>query len=171
MGESPNSGDSLPFKEPIDTPELNLGVEPSEAEDVDLVEIQQSSASVIEVPSSIDSEDHGHEISASRLIQQLSVAMESLKSLNLEGFKQIYPVFLVVFGSVIVGLFLLFSVSFLNSMNHLPIVGGLFQGLSELVGLVALVRFITSNLLLQQRRAEVFARIAAIKKDLLGGPD
>ena len=35
MGESPNSGDSLPFKEPIDTPELNLGVEPSEAEDVD----------------------------------------------------------------------------------------------------------------------------------------
>ena len=84
-----------------------------------------------------------------------------------------FPVFCLVrfFGSVIVGLLLSFISTFLSSINHLPIFGGLFQGVSELVGLVALVRFVTSNLLLQHRRAEVFARIAALKKDLLGGPE
>ena len=56
-------------------------------------------------------------------------------------------------------------------MSNLPLVGGLFQGVSELVGLVAVVRLITSNLLLQHKRAELFARIAALKKDLLGESD
>ena len=106
-----------------------------------------------------------------RLLEQLSVGFDSLKGLNLEGFKQIYPIFLILFGAVILGLILSFIAHFLDSMNHMPLVGGLFQGLSELVGLVALVRLVTSNLLLQHKRAELYARIADLKKDLIGGTD
>ena len=168
VGESPGQGGDLPFKEPVDASELNLGVGPDEVEVVQSVEIATSTESAVEAPSSKESEDQGEEFSVSHLFEQLSLGLDSLKQLNLEGFKQIYPIFLIVFGSVILGLLWSFIATFLSSMNHLPVVGGLFQGVSELIGLVVVVRFITSNLLLQHRRAEVFARIAALKKDLLG---
>ena len=42
------------------------------------------------------------------------------------------------------------------------------RGLLELIGLVVLVRFIADNLLKQQQRADLFARIVVLKKDLLG---
>ena len=171
MGESPGNSGDLPFKDPGDATELNLDHEPIEANEVQSVEIAKSSLNPVQSSSSVGSEDHGDELSVSHLIQQLSLGFESLKKLNLEGFKQIYPIFLIVFGSVILGLLLSFVTTFLSSMNHLPIVGGLFQGVAELIGLVAVVRLITSNLLLQHRRAEVFARIAALKKDLLGRPE
>ena len=171
MGESPGSSGDLPFKEPVDKSELNLGLDPIRRDEVQSVEIAKSPSSAVEAPSSLESEDHGDELSVSHLLQQLSLGLDSLKQLNLEGFKQIYPIFLIVFGSVILGLLLSFITTFLSSMNHLPVVGGLFQGVAELIGLVAVVRLITANLLLQHRRAEVFARIAALKKDLLGGPE
>ena len=171
MGESPGNSGDLPFKEPVDATELHLDHDPIEANEVQSVEIAKSSLNAVQSSSSVGSEDHGDELSVSHLIQQLSLGFESLKKLNLEGFKQIYPIFLIVFGSVILGLLLSFVTTFLSSMNHLPIVGGLFQGVAELIGLVAVVRLITSNLLLQHRRAEVFARIAALKKDLLGRPE
>ena len=47
----------------------------------------------------------------------------------------------------------------MNTLNHLPLVGGILQGVFELIGLIVLVRFVTVNLLLQHRRAELFARI------------
>ena len=168
VGERPGDSGDLPFKDPVDASELNLGLDPTQGGEVQSVEITKSPQSVVEANSSMEPEDHGDELSASHLIQQLSLGLDSLKQLNLEGFKQIYPIFLIVFGSVILGLLLSFIATFLSSVNHLPIVGGLFQGVSELIGLVAVVRLITSNLLLQHRRAEVFARIAALKKDLLG---
>jgi len=171
VGEGPGNSGELPFKESVDAPELHLGPGLALGDEVQSVEIAKSPPSVIEASSSMPSEDHGDELSVSHLIQQLSLGLDSLKQLNLEGFRQIYPVFLIVFGSVILGLLLTFIATFLNSMNHLPVFGGMLQGVSELVGLVAVVRFITSNLLLQHRRAEVFARIAALKKDLLGGPE
>ncbi|QNI54148.1 hypothetical protein SynBIOSE41_01634 [Synechococcus sp. BIOS-E4-1] len=171
MGDSAGNSGDLPFKEPVDASELNLAPDPTGGDEVQTAEIAKSPASVVEAPSSMQSEDHGDELSVSHLIQQLSLGLDSLKQLNLQGFKQIYPIFLVVFGSVILGLLLSFVATFLSSMNHLPIFGGLFQGVSELVGLVVVVRFITSNLLLQHRRAEVFARIALLKKDLLGGQE
>ena len=169
MGESPGQSSDLPFKEPDNAAELNLVPDPVEAEEVQNVEIATSPPETLEAPSNLDSEVHGDELSVSHLLRQLSLGLDSLKQLNLESFKQIYPIFLIVFASVIVGLLLSFIATFLNSMNHLPIVGGLFQGVAELIGLVAVVRLITSNLLLQHRRAEVFARIAALKKDLMGG--
>ena len=168
MAESPGQSGDLPFKEPVDAAELNLGGGPIEAEQVQNVEITKTPADAVEATSSFESEELGEELSVSHLLQQLSLGLDSLKKLNLEGFKQIYPIFLIVFGSVILGLLLSFVNTFLSSMNHLPIVGGLFQGVAELIGLVAVVRLITSNLLQQHRRAEVFARIAALKKDLLG---
>ena len=171
MAETPGNSSDLPFKEPVDADELNLGLDSIGAEGVQNVEISKSPADAVEAPSSLESEDHGDELSVSHLLRQLSLGLDSLKQLNLEGFKQIYPIFLIVFGSVILGLLLSFITTFLSSMNHLPVVGGLFQGVAELIGLVAVVRLITSNLLLQHRRAEVFARIAALKKDLLGGPE
>jgi hypothetical protein len=169
VGETPGQGGDLPFKEPVDASELNLAVGPDDVEVVQSVEIATSTESAVEAASPKESEDQGEELSVSHLFEQLSLGLDSLKQLNLEGFKQIYPIFLIVFGSVILGLLWSFIATFLSSMNHLPVVGGLFQGVSELIGLVVVVRFITSNLLLQHRRAEVFARIAALKKDLLGG--
>ena len=171
MGESPNNDGGLPFKEPDDSVELNLVADSIESGDGQSLALAESSPGVIdaEVPSDCGKKDP--ELSVSRLFEQLSLGFDSLKELNLEGFKQIYPIFLIVFGSVVAGLLLLMVANFLDSMNHLPVVGGVFQGIAELVGLVTVVRLITSNLLLQQRRAEVFARIAALKKDLLGGSD
>ena len=168
MSESSGQSGDLPFKEPVEAAELNLGGGPVEAEEVQNVEITKTPQDALQSPSSLASEEPGDELSVSHLLQQLSLGLDSLKQLNLEGFKQIYPIFLIVFGSVILGLMLSFVATFLSSINHLPIVGGLFQGVAELIGLVAVVRLITANLLLQHRRAELFARIAALKKDLLG---
>ena len=164
VGESPGQGGDLPFKEPVESCELNLSVGIGEDEEIQSVEIATPEASA-------DLENQHEELTVSHLIQQLLLGIDSLKQLNLEGFKQIYPIFLIVFGSVILGLLWSFIATFMSSMNHLPVVGGLFQGVFELIGLVAVVRLITANLLLQHRRAEVFARIAALKKDLLGVPE
>ena len=177
MGDSPSKDGDLPFKEPVDAAELNLVINDSQGGDVQSLAMTQSASMAVDAQKAVDEqarvepEDQEPELSAARLMQQLSIGFDSLKELNFEGFKQIYPIFLIVFGSVVAGLLLLMVTNFLDSMNHLPVVGGLFQGIAELVGLVTLVRLITSNLLLQQRRAEVFARIAALKKDLLGGSD
>ena len=183
MGDSPSKDGDLPFKEPVDAAELNLVINDSQGGDVQSLAMTQSASMAVDAQKAVDAqmavdeqarvepEDQEPELSAARLMQQLSIGFDSLKELNFEGFKQIYPIFLIVFGSVVAGLLLLMVTNFLDSMNHLPVVGGLFQGIAELVGLVTLVRLITSNLLLQQRRAEVFARIAALKKDLLGGSD
>ncbi len=177
MGDSPSKDGDLPFKEPVDAAELNLVINDSQGGDVQSLAMTQSASMAVDAQKAVDEqarvepEDQEPELSAARLMQQLSIGFDSLKELNFEGFKQIYPIFLVVFGSVVAGLLLLMVTNFLDSMNHLPVVGGLFQGIAELVGLVTVARLITSNLLLQQRRAEVFARIAALKKDLLGGSD
>jgi hypothetical protein len=177
VGDSPSKDGDLPFKEPVDAAELNLVINDSQGGDVQSLAMTQSASMAVDAqkasdePARVEPEDQEPELSAARLIQQLSIGFDSLKELNFEGFKQIYPIFLIVFGSVVAGLLLLMVTNFLDSMNHLPVVGGLFQGIAELVGLVTVVRLITSNLLLQQRRAEVFARIAALKKDLLGGSD
>ena len=169
MSEHPEQSGELPFKEPVDASELDLVLDTTRGEENQSVELAKSPPSAPEASRSVESEDHEDEFSVSHLIQQLLLGLDSLKQLNLESFMQIYPIFLIIFGSVILGLLLTFVSTFLSSMNHLPLVGGLFQGVAELIGLVALVRMVTSNLLLQHRRAEVFARIAALKKDLLGG--
>ena len=98
----------------------------------------------------------------------LGKGLDSLKGLNLQGFQQIYPVFLSILGAVIVAVILVIASNILNSINHLPMIGGLLGGVFELCGLVVVAQFAVSNLLLQKKRADLFVRIAAVKKELIG---
>ena len=114
-----------------------------------------------------DQSSHMKEPSASLFFDYLQQGMESLKGLNLEGFLQIYPVFLAIFGTFLLELTLSLLANLIHSINQLPLFGGVLQGISELVGLVALVCFVSKNLLLQRKRAELFTRIAVLKKVFL----
>jgi len=68
---------------------------------------------------------------------------------------------LLVGGSLGVGL------SCITSINNLPVPGGVFERFLELAGFAWVARFAESKLLLHQTRAELFSRIAKVKKDLL----
>ena len=91
-----------------------------------------------------------------------------LKGLNLYGFQQIYTIFLSIFGAVIAALILVLASNVLYSINRLPLIGNLLGGVFELCGLVVVSQFVVSNLLLQKKRADLFMRIAVLKKDLIG---
>ena len=52
----------------------------------------------------------------------------------------------------------------LSAINELPLLGRLL----ELVGLVSAIQFISRNALRRQKRAELLARIDALKADLIG---
>ncbi len=102
------------------------------------------------------------------LLGYLRKGFDVLKGLNLQGLQQIYPVFLAILAAVVTGLSLVIAANVLTSINHLPLIGGLLSGLFELCGLVVVTRFATSNLLLQKKRADLFLRIAELKKELIG---
>ena len=78
------------------------------------------------------------------------------------------PVFLSILGAVIAALALVIASNILRSINHLPLIGDLLGGVLELCGLVVVTRFVFSNLLLQKKRADLFLRIALVKKELIG---
>ena len=98
----------------------------------------------------------------------LAKGLDSLKELNLQGYQQIYTIFLSIFGGVIAALILVIASNVLHSINRLPLIGNLLGGVLELCGLVVVSQFAVSNLLLQKKRAELFMRIAVLKKDLIG---
>ena len=95
-------------------------------------------------------------------------ALDSLKGLNLNGFQQIYPVFLSILGAVTAALILAIALNILHTINHLPLIGNFLGAVFELCGLVVVSRFVVSNLLLQKKRADLFLRIAVLKKELIG---
>ena len=168
----PNPSD-VPFKDPDVSQPLQLQSESEAfaATPADAVIAPAPDAAPISLHASSDPQEANEvdaDLSSSQLVDYLRQALDALRGLNLEGFRQIYPVFLVVFGTVVLGLALSVTVNVLQAINQLPLCGGLLQGLAELIGLVALVRFVSANLLLQHKRAELFVRIAALKKDLLG---
>ena len=161
---------NFPFKEPDVS-------SPNEPNLIDGEQTQSLSESVIaiapeagelRVVSSQDEEIKDIAPNASQLFDYLQQGMETLRGLNLEGFRQIYPVLLSIFGAFLLGLALLITVNLMQSINQLPLLGGVIEGSAELVGFVALARFMTSNLLKQQKRAELLTRIAVLKKKLLG---
>ena len=162
--------DELPFKDP----EEKSAVKPDLGDEGTFASASESAlkaapeAGVITTVPSQEPNSQEDEPSASELFGYLQQGMETLRGLNLEGFKQIYPVFLFIFGAFLMGLGLKLSTTMLQAINELPLFGGVLQGLAELVGVVALVRFMTANLLLQHKRAELFTRIAQLKKELLG---
>ena len=162
--------EELPFKEPDDVSPIELNSEEAEQPQSlpEPVIAVAPEAGEIDVVSSQDEDSKETPPNVSQLFEYLKQGMESLRGLNLEGFRHIYPVFLSIFGAILLGLALLMTVNLLHSMNQLPLFGGVLGSIAELIGLVALVRFVTSNLLKQQKRAELLTRIAHLKKELLG---
>ena len=162
--------EELPFKEPdvVSPIELNSGEAEQPQSLPEPVIAVAPEAGEIDVVSSQDEDSKETPPNVSQLFEYLKQGMESLRGLNLEGFRHIYPVFLSIFGAILLGLALLMTVNLLHSMNQLPLFGGVLGSIAELIGLVALVRFVTSNLLKQQKRAELLTRIAHLKKELLG---
>ena len=162
--------EELPFKEPDDVSPIELNSEEAEQPQSlpEPVIAVAPEAGEIDVVSSQDEDSKETPPNVSQLFEYLKQGMESLRGLNLEGFRHIYPVFLSIFGAILLGLALLMTINLLHSMNQLPLFGGVLGSIAELIGLVALVRFVTSNLLKQQKRAELLTRIAHLKKELLG---
>ena len=162
--------EELPFKEPDVVSPIELNSEEAEQPQSlpEPVIAVAPEAGEIDVVSSQDEDSKETPPNVSQLFEYLKQGMESLRGLNLEGFRHIYPVFLSIFGAILLGLALLMTVNLLHSMNQLPLFGGVLGSIAELIGLVALVRFVTSNLLKQQKRAELLTRIAHLKKELLG---
>ena len=149
--------DRLPFKDPSESvpaqaEPIKVASEPAELS-------LQSPESGLEKPS---------DQSLDELLGYLSKGLDVLKGLNLQGFQEIYPAFLAILAAVVTGVLLILAANVLTSMNHLPLIGGLLGGLFELCGLVVVVKFAVSNLLLQKKRADLFLRIAELKKELIG---
>ena len=69
---------------------------------------------------------------------------------------------------MIAALILVIASNILHSINHLPLIGDLLGGVLEMCGLVVVTRFVLSNLLLQKKRADLYMRIALVKKELIG---
>lgn len=175
----PETPEDIPFKEPEQPQTLELkeppvgsvgrsGLteQPTELlqEPSNILNLASSSTVLKGEPSVEENQSLAH------LLNQLFNGLDALKGLNLDGFRQIYPIFLVIFGAVVFGILLSSIITVVNTLNNLPLVGGMLQGVFELIGLIVLVRFVSVNLLLQHRRAELFARIALLKKELLGPP-
>ena len=147
----------LPFKNPLEAT-------PSQSESIKMA---SEPADITLQPSEAE-RDQELQPTLDELLAYLSKGVDALKGLNLQGFQQIYPVFLGILAAVITGLVLVIASNILTSINHLPVIGGLLDGLFELCGLVVVTRFAASNLLLQKKRADLFVRIAALKKELIG---
>ena len=149
----------LPFEDPLQAPRDQTETTIKMASD-DPAEISLQSAADDLGPTAQSSLDE--------LMVYLQKGLNSLKGLNLNGFQQIYPVFLSILGAVIAALILVIVSNILNSINHLPLIGDLLGGVLELCGLVVVTRFVLSNLLLQKKRADLYMRIALVKKELIG---
>ena len=147
----------LPFKDPLEAT-------PAQAESI---KIASEPAEITLQPSEAECEQDPQP-TLDELLAYLSKGVDALKGLNLQGFQQIYPVFLGILAAVITGFMLVIASNILTSINHIPLIGGLLDGLFEFCGLVVVTRFAASNLLLQKKRADLFVRIAALKKELIG---
>ena len=147
----------LPFKDPLEAT-------PAQSESIKVA----SEPSDITLQTSESDPEQDAQPTLDELLAYLSKGVDALKGLNLQGFQQIYPVFLGILAAVITGLVLVIASNILTSINHRPLIGGLLDGLFELCGLVVVTRFAASNLLLQKKRADLFVRIAALKKELIG---
>ena len=158
-------GSDRPFLDPEDPSakdsafaihqEQKSGFSLKEAEGGELVAARSSEA------------DGKNESDLAKTLEQVLHGIRLLEKLNLSEFRQIYPVFLALMWSVLIGSTLAAGISCLNSINNIPIMGGILGNIFELTGGAVIVRFAVSKLFLHRTRAELFARIAMVKKDLL----
>ena len=144
----------LPFEVPLQEP----------SDQAEPIKLASDEPAEISLQQDADCVDHPTQLGLDELMGYLAKGLDSLKGLNLNGFRQIYTIFLSIFGAVIAALILVIASNVLHSINRLPLIGGVL----ELCGLVVVSRFVVSNLLLQKKRADLFMRIAVLKKDLIG---
>ena len=157
--ESKSGAESgLPFEDPLQVP----------IDQTETIKMASDDPAEISLQSGKDDLGPTAQSSLDELMVYLQKGLNSLKGLNLNGFQQIYPVFLSILGAVITALILVIASNILHSINHLPLIGDLLGGVLELCGLVVLTRFVLSNLLLQKKRADLYMRIALVKKELIG---
>ena len=157
--ESKSGAESgLPFEDPLQVP----------SDQTETIKMVSDDPAEIILQSGEDDLEPTNQSSLDELIVYLQKGLHSLKGLNLKAFQQIYPVFLSILGAVIAALILLIASNILHSINSLPLIGDLLGGVLELCGLVVVARFVLSNLLLQKKRADLFLRIALVKKELIG---
>ena len=149
--------DRLPFKDPSESV-------PAQAEPIKMA----SEPAELSLQSPASGLEQTSDKSLNELLGYLSKGLDVLKGLNLQGFQEIYPAFLAILAAVVTGVLLILAANVLTSMNHLPLIGSLLGGLFELCGLMVVARFVVSNLLLQKKRADLFLRIAELKKELIG---
>ena len=148
----------LPYEDPLQAP----------SDQTETIKMASDDPAEISLQSGKDDLGPTAQSSLDELMVYLQKGLNSLKGLNLNGFQQIYPVFLSILGAVIAALILVIVSNILNSINHLPLIGDLLGGVLELCGLVVVTRFVLSNLLLQKKRADLYMRIALVKKELIG---
>ena len=148
----------LPFEEPLQAP----------IDQAEPIKLASDEPAEISLQQDADCVDHPAQLGLDELMGYLAKGLDSLKGLSLHGFQQIYTIFLSIFGAVIAALILLIASNILQSINRLPLIGNLLGGVLELCGLVVVSQFVVSNLLLQKKRADLFMRIAVLKKDLIG---
>ena len=157
--ESKSGAESgLPFEDPLQVP----------IDQMETIKMASDDPAEISLQSGKDDLGPTAQSSLEELMVYLQKGLNSFKGLNLNGFQQIYPVFLSILGAVITALILVIASNILHSINHLPLIGDLLGGVLELCGLVVLTRFLLSNLLLQKKRADLYMRIALVKKELIG---
>lgn len=154
----PGDESGLPFEDPLQVPS-------DQKETIKMASVEPAE---ISLQSGEDNLGPTNQASLDELMAYLQKGLNSLKGLDLNGFQQIYPVFLSIFGAVIAALILVIASNILHSINHLPLIGDLLGGVLELFGLVTVTRFVLSNLLLQKKRADLYVRIALVKKELIG---
>ena len=148
----------LPFEEPFQEP----------SDKTEPIKLASDEPAEISLQQDADCVDHPAQLGLDELMGYLAKGLDSLKGLNLHGFQQIYTIFLSIFGAVMAALILVIASNVLHSINRLPLIGNLLGGVFELCGLVVVSQFVVSNLLLQKKRADLFMRIAVLKKDLIG---
>tara|TARA_B100001939_G_scaffold342384_1_gene353444 strand:- start:493 stop:1062 length:570 start_codon:yes stop_codon:yes gene_type:complete len=154
----PGDESGLPFEDPLQVP----------SDQKETIKMASDEPAEISLQSGEDNLGPANQASLDELMAYLQKGLNSLKGLDLNGFQQIYPVFLSIFGAVIAALILVIASNILHSINHLPLIGDLLGGVLELCGLVTVTRFVLSNLLLQKKRADLYVRIALVKKELIG---
>ena len=114
--ESKSGAESdLPFKDP-------LQVRSNQAE---TIKMASDDPAEISLQSGEDDLRPATQSSLDELMVYLQKGLNSLKGLNLNGFQQIYPIFLSILGAVIAALILVIVTNILNSINHLPLIGHL----------------------------------------------
>ena len=108
-----------------------------------------------------------YEVDFAKSLEQFVHGIKLLEQFGFSEIRQTYPVILALMWSLLVGGSLAVGISCITSINNLPVLGGVFEKFLELAGFAWVARFAASKLLLHQTRAELFSRIAKVKKDLL----